>query len=126
MLLVAIVGVMWLVEIINSLDSYRLNADGGIHPRDLGQVWEVFTSPFLHGSWGHLIANTIPFVFMGVIIALHGAALTLDTEIPDRSRRVHAPRSTPPRSPALTGPRHAGMVTKLRRVRNGKYQCDPP
>jgi membrane associated rhomboid family serine protease len=73
MLLVSIVGVMWLIEVINSLDNYGLNTDGGIHSRDLGRIWEVFTAPFLHGSWGHLIANTIPFVFMGLIIALHGA-----------------------------------------------------
>jgi len=65
--------VMWLIEIINSLDSYRLDTDGGIHPRDFGRIWEVFTAPFLHAGWGHLIANTIPFVFMGLIIALHGA-----------------------------------------------------
>jgi membrane associated rhomboid family serine protease len=73
MLLISIVGVMWLIEIINALDNYGLDTDGGIHPRDLGRIWEVFTAPFLHGSWGHLIANTIPFVFMGLIIALHGA-----------------------------------------------------
>jgi membrane associated rhomboid family serine protease len=72
-LLISIVGVMWLIEIINSLESYGLDTDGGIHPRNFGRIWEVFTAPFLHASWGHLIANTIPFVFMGLIIALHGA-----------------------------------------------------
>ena len=61
-LLIAIVALMWLVEIINSIDSYHLDTDGGIHPRDFGRIWEIFTSPFLHGSYGHLIANTIPFV----------------------------------------------------------------
>jgi membrane associated rhomboid family serine protease len=73
-LLAGIVGLMWVLEIINSIDSYQLDREGGIHPRDLGRVWEIFTSPFLHGSYGHLIANTIPFVFMGLIIALRGAA----------------------------------------------------
>jgi membrane associated rhomboid family serine protease len=74
MLLIGIVGVMWLVEIINSIDHYALDTDGGIHARDLGRIWEIFTAPFLHASWGHLIANTIPFVFMGLIIALRGAS----------------------------------------------------
>jgi membrane associated rhomboid family serine protease len=82
LLLASIVGVMWLIEIINSLDSYRLDHDGGIHPRDLGRIWEVFTAPFLHAGWDHLIANTIPFVFMGLIIALCGATrLALVTAI---------------------------------------------
>jgi membrane associated rhomboid family serine protease len=73
-LLVAIVAVMWIVEVINSLDSNGLDADGSIIPRDVNRVWAIFTSPFLHLGWQHLIDNTIPFVFMGVIIALRGAA----------------------------------------------------
>ncbi len=36
-------------------------------------MWAIFTAPFLHVSYTHLIDNTIPFVFMGVIIALRGA-----------------------------------------------------
>ena len=34
-------------------------------------------SPFLHGSWGHLIGNTLPFVVMGCAVALKGAARVL-------------------------------------------------
>jgi membrane associated rhomboid family serine protease len=73
-LLVGIVAIMWLIEVINSLDSNRLDSGGGIIPRDAARVWAIFTSPFLHAGWQHLIDNTIPFVFMGVIIALRGAA----------------------------------------------------
>ena len=29
-------------------------------------------SPFLHGSWGHLIGNTIPFLILGAAIAIGG------------------------------------------------------
>jgi membrane associated rhomboid family serine protease len=81
-LLIGIVAIMWVVEVVNALDSYGLDRDGGIIPRDAGRVWAIFTSPFLHAGWQHLIDNTIPFVFMGVIIALRGAAkLTLVTLI---------------------------------------------
>ena len=73
-LLIGIVAIMWIVEVVNSLDSYRLDTDGGIIPRDVDRVWAIFTSPFLHAGWQHLIDNTIPFVFMGVIIAMRGAA----------------------------------------------------
>ena len=72
-LLVGIVGLMWFVEIVNAIDSYHLN-DGGIYPRNVGHLWAVATSPFLHAGFQHLIDNTIPFLFMGVIIALQGAA----------------------------------------------------
>jgi membrane associated rhomboid family serine protease len=73
-LLVGIVAIMWILEAVNSVDHYALDNDGGLIPRDVDRVWAIFTSPFLHASWPHLIDNTLPFVFMGVIIALRGAA----------------------------------------------------
>ena len=72
MLLGGIVAFMWLVEVINSLDANRLDHDG-IYPRDVDRLWGILTAPFLHVSFTHLIDNTVPFVFMGVIIALRGA-----------------------------------------------------
>ncbi len=72
-LLAAIVALMWIVEVINSLDHSALDRDG-IYARNVGHLWGVLTAPFLHVSFAHLIANTVPFVFMGVIIALRGAA----------------------------------------------------
>jgi membrane associated rhomboid family serine protease len=71
--LTGIVGIMWIVEAINSLDSNRISKSDGIYARNLDHIWGIFTAPFLHFSWQHLIANTVPFVFMGVIIALQGA-----------------------------------------------------
>jgi membrane associated rhomboid family serine protease len=72
-LLVAIVALMWVLEIVNTLDSNQLDNDG-IHARDIGHLWGILTAPFLHVSFAHLISNTIPFLFMGLIIALRGAA----------------------------------------------------
>ncbi|MGI8713334.1 MAG: rhomboid family intramembrane serine protease [Solirubrobacteraceae bacterium] len=75
-LLVGIVVLMWLIEAINSLTPHgnALDGDGAIYPRDFGHVWSIFTAPFLHFGWPHLIDNTIPFVFMGVFVAVRGAA----------------------------------------------------
>ncbi|MGH2914391.1 MAG: rhomboid family intramembrane serine protease [Solirubrobacteraceae bacterium] len=74
-LLAAIVALMWLLEGINSLTPHdALDGFGAIYPRDLDRLWGIFTSPFLHVSFQHLEDNTIPFAFMGVIIALRGAA----------------------------------------------------
>ena len=72
-LLAGIVVLMWALEAVNSLDSNHLAQSDGIYARNVGHVWAIFTAPFLHFSWQHLIANTIPFVFMGLIIALQGA-----------------------------------------------------
>lgn len=72
-LLLGIVALMWVVEVINAADSYRLDNDG-IYPRNLGRLWGIFTAPFIHENFSpHLLDNTIPLVFMGLIIALSGA-----------------------------------------------------
>jgi membrane associated rhomboid family serine protease len=72
-LLALIVVFMWVIEAINKLDGQRLDGDGAIYPRNIGRLWGIFTAPFLHVGFQHLEANTVPFVFMGVIIALEGA-----------------------------------------------------
>jgi membrane associated rhomboid family serine protease len=72
-LLVGMVAVMWVVEIINTIDSNRLDSDG-IWPRNVSHLWGIITAPFLHASFQHLFANTVPLVFLGLIIALRGAA----------------------------------------------------
>ncbi|HKO27373.1 MAG TPA: rhomboid family intramembrane serine protease [Solirubrobacteraceae bacterium] len=72
-LLAGIVAIMWILEAINSLDSNRIATSDGIYARNLDHIWAIFTAPFLHFSFQHLIANTIPFLFMGVIIAMQGA-----------------------------------------------------
>jgi membrane associated rhomboid family serine protease len=64
---------MWLVEIINSLDHGGLDSDG-LYPRNFDRLWGILTFPFIHASFTHLLDNTIPFLFLGAIIALRGAA----------------------------------------------------
>jgi membrane associated rhomboid family serine protease len=72
-LLAVLVAVMWIVEVINALDANRLDIAGGLYSRNVDHLWAIFTSPFLHAGFGHLLGNTIPFVFMGAIIAMRGA-----------------------------------------------------
>jgi membrane associated rhomboid family serine protease len=70
LLVAALVAVMWIVELVDlvagDLDS------AGIRPREPEGLVGVFASPFLHGGFGHLIGNTIPFVILGAGIALGG------------------------------------------------------
>jgi membrane associated rhomboid family serine protease len=70
-LLIGLVAVMWIVQLINSFDHYALDRDG-IWPHDVDRLWGILSGPFLHASWAHLIGNTIPFVFLGLIIAFEG------------------------------------------------------
>jgi membrane associated rhomboid family serine protease len=69
---VAMVALMWLVEVFDAVGG---NPDAeGIRPRDPDGLVGVVASPFLHGSWGHLIGNTVPFVVLGLAIAIGGLA----------------------------------------------------
>jgi len=70
LLVAALVAVMWVVEIV---DLFAGDLDSaGIRPRDPEGLIGVALSPFLHGGFGHLIGNTIPFVVLGAGIALGG------------------------------------------------------
>src|SRR5271154_5729932 len=74
--LILLVAIMWVVEIVNVLDSYRLDRDG-IVPRNVSHLDGVVFAPFLHASLSHLLANTVPFVILGFAIALDGAGRLL-------------------------------------------------
>lgn len=67
-----LVAVMWIVELINALDGQHLDSDG-IISRHLSGLPGILSAPFLHVSFAHLIANTIPFLILGLVIALGGA-----------------------------------------------------
>jgi membrane associated rhomboid family serine protease len=68
----AIVAVMWLVEAIDAIDGHRLDGEG-IRPRVLSGLAGIVFAPFLHAGLGHLLANTVPFVVLGLTIAFEGA-----------------------------------------------------
>ena len=68
----ALVALMWVSEIVDTVVDHRL--DGyGIEPRDVDGLTGVIAAPFLHGGFDHLIANTVPFLVMGLVIAFKGA-----------------------------------------------------
>jgi membrane associated rhomboid family serine protease len=66
----AMAALMWVVEIadviVGDLDSH------GIRPRDTDGLVGIARAPLLHGGFGHLTGNTVPFLLLGGIIALSG------------------------------------------------------
>lgn len=62
------VGLMWVLELIDvllrgSLDSF------GIVSRSTSGLVGIPLSPLLHGGFGHLVANTVPFIVLGLLVA---------------------------------------------------------
>ena len=72
LILFALVALMWVAEIVDVALDHRLDRYG-IEPRDADGLEGVAAAPFLHVGFGHLVANTVPFVLMGAVIALEGA-----------------------------------------------------
>jgi membrane associated rhomboid family serine protease len=68
-----LVGAMWVTELVDTIDNHKLDRYG-IRPHEADGLIGIVTAPFLHAGWGHLIGNTVPFVVLGVLIALGGAA----------------------------------------------------
>ncbi|MGW7684789.1 rhomboid family intramembrane serine protease [Kribbella sp. NPDC054772] len=72
-LLVALVGLMWLIEIIDTVTHGALDQYGIISREPRGLIG-ILTAPFLHLGFGHLISNTLPLVTLGALIAVSGAS----------------------------------------------------
>ena len=71
LLLLALVVAIWAVEVVNIFLDHRLNAYG-ILPRTVEGLRGIAFSPFLHGGFGHLAANTLPLLALGGLIAVRG------------------------------------------------------
>jgi membrane associated rhomboid family serine protease len=75
-IVLALLAAMWLLEVVDIALDHRLD-QYGIEPREPDGLVGVVAAPFLHADFGHLIANTVPFVVLGIIIGLQGVARVL-------------------------------------------------
>jgi membrane associated rhomboid family serine protease len=71
-LMVGFIVVIWVLQIVNWADSYRLDVSYGILPHDLARLPEIFTAPFLHFSWDHIEGNSGPLFVFGLLAAYRG------------------------------------------------------
>ena len=71
-ILLALVAVMWAVEVVDVATDLRLD-QYGIEAREPEGLDGIATAPFLHVGFAHLLGNTIPFVILGLLIAFEGA-----------------------------------------------------
>lgn len=64
---------LWFLELLDQLSGNELD-QLGIHAREVDGVPEIFTAPFLHAGWDHLISNSLPFYVLGFLVLLSGLA----------------------------------------------------
>jgi membrane associated rhomboid family serine protease len=63
-----LVALCWLVFGLNQLAWHGQLNQYGIIPRRLAGLPGIVWSPFLHGSFTHLVANTVPLLVLGGIL----------------------------------------------------------
>lgn len=80
LIMVLLLAGLWLLELLDQLSGNELD-DYGIHARELDGLPEIFTAPFLHGSWDHLISNSLPFAVLGFLVLLGGLIRWLVTSL---------------------------------------------
>jgi len=66
--IVAVTAVCWLVFVVNNLIFSGQLLQYGIVPRHLRGLPGIIWSPFLHASFRHLAANTLPLLILGGVI----------------------------------------------------------
>lgn len=72
------VAVFWGLEIVDQVFFHHVGrmASGldlyGIHPRHLSGLIGILFAPFLHGGFGHVAANTLPFLIFGALVMTYG------------------------------------------------------
>ena len=69
-LVLGIVAVMWLLEIADTLFLGQSLNRLGIRPRTAAGLLGIVLAPLLHGGLMHLMANTLPFAALALLILM--------------------------------------------------------
>jgi membrane associated rhomboid family serine protease len=64
---VLFIGVLWIIELADHTFHLHL-AHLGIYPRQPAGLRGVLFAPLIHGTWGHLISNSLSLAVLGVAL----------------------------------------------------------
>lgn len=69
---VILLALMWLVQTADAILPGSFTGFG-LRSWDLAGLGGIVLGPLLHANWGHLIANSVPFLVLGCLVAVEGA-----------------------------------------------------
>jgi len=72
LLLFGMLGIMWIVVILDQLPYLHLERHG-IQPRSAVGLLGIVFAPFLHAGFNHVMVNSVPFLVLGGAILSGGA-----------------------------------------------------
>lgn len=61
---------IWLLEIIDQFLLRGRLDNFGVWPRTAVGLWGILLAPLLHAGFGHLMANTVPFLVLGWFVMM--------------------------------------------------------
>lgn len=67
--ILTLIGAIWAVYIVSWVFPGLKLRHCGLDPRDLDGLVGIVTMPFLHGSLGHVISNTVPLLVLLALLA---------------------------------------------------------
>ena len=62
-----LVASIWIIHILNASGALNFR-NFGLLPRDVDGIIGIFTAPFIHGSFQHLMSNSVPLFVMTFLI----------------------------------------------------------
>ncbi len=63
-----LLAVMWVAELVDAIVPITFD-QWGVQGRTVSGLVGVVLAPFLHAGFGHLTANTVPFLVLGLLVA---------------------------------------------------------
>jgi membrane associated rhomboid family serine protease len=79
--MVGFLALIWVVQIANWADQYRLTVEYGIRPHDIGSLPDILSAPFLHFNWAHIEGNSGPLFIFGFLAAYRGVTKFLGVTV---------------------------------------------
>jgi membrane associated rhomboid family serine protease len=72
LLMLGVLGVMWVIEVFDYALNGSLDREFGIISWDPSSLPDIFSAPFMHIGFAHLMANSLPLLVLGFMAALRG------------------------------------------------------
>lgn len=78
--MVLFVAALWVLQVVNAATGDAL-VQFGIVPRSAGGLEGIVFAPFVHGSFDHIAANTLPLLVLGFLTAVRGTGRFLGASV---------------------------------------------
>ena len=99
-------------KLFNSPDLKTIGDQQGIEPRTWSGLDGILWAPLLHGGFGHLVANTIPFLVLGAFVGFAAGSVIPEDRLGSHARQGPETRVAPPGLAFIPGGDHPSCAAR--------------